>query len=487
MNAAFACGADIPRRAFVARLVVSLHRDPQWGVLRGCAVNECFTVGAFEVKFDVSKIKAREHGGPLGGRQAPERTAVRLAVFDGHGGDAVSSFLAARFSETLFERASNDETGETGAGRIAPAALLRRDRGVAARPPRRERSWLGSQTRGVPERPRSGEHGGGGAVALTETNPRAFVASSATRGVAADEHGTVVFETVDQRPNRAGARAGRSAGPCVVGGVARAAGVLAVSRAFGNAGIKACVKADPSLDARAGERRFGPFGLSGPGGKDGARPPPAMHTVILCSTASPTSWLPTAPPRRRCPRGRRGRASARARRRERSGELERVHVYPASILLGAKLRGERGGHAGPGGAGPDAGGADGWWGSRCRRRADVAGEDAPERRQRVLVPRAPLGNEPPALEAAEDGQRRGNHAGQDAGRDDAAVGRPAKTPVKTPSKSFEDAFEVAFEVAGETPQRTPGSARDAKREGGRGARKPDGGRPAEHAVAPSVP
>ena len=37
-------------------------RDPQWGVLRGCAVNECFNVGAFEVKFDVSASRgARPH------------------------------------------------------------------------------------------------------------------------------------------------------------------------------------------------------------------------------------------------------------------------------------------------------------------------------------------------------------------------------------------------------------------------------------------
>ena len=82
-------------------------RDPQWGVLRGCAVNECFTVGAFEVKFDVSAIKGArprmEDRWAVARHPDANEPYVLFAVFDGHGGDAVSSFLAARFSETLFD------------------------------------------------------------------------------------------------------------------------------------------------------------------------------------------------------------------------------------------------------------------------------------------------------------------------------------------------------------------------------------------------
>ena len=192
-------------------------RDPQWGVLRGCAVNECFTVGAFEVKFDVSAIKgarpSMEDRWAVARHPDANEPYVLFAVFDGHGGDAVSSFLAARFSETLFERASNDdETDETGAGRITPAALLRRDPSEALR-----RACLACDEEVVARFPapagfRSGPGPGSTAVvalfALTETNPRAFVACVGdSRCVAADQHGTVVFETVDQRPNRAEERA----------------------------------------------------------------------------------------------------------------------------------------------------------------------------------------------------------------------------------------------------------------------------------------
>ena len=159
-------------------------RDPQWGVLRGCAVNECFTVGAFEVKFDVSAIKgarpSMEDRWAVARHPDANEPYVLFAVFDGHGGDAVSSFLAARFSETLFERASNDdETDETGAGRITPAALLRRDPSEALR-----RACLACDEEIVARFPkpagfRSGPGPGSTAVvalfALTETNPLSLI------------------------------------------------------------------------------------------------------------------------------------------------------------------------------------------------------------------------------------------------------------------------------------------------------------------------
>ena len=97
-------------------------------------MNECFTVGAFEVKFDVSAIKGArprmEDRWAVARHPDANEPYVLFAVFDGHGGDAVSSFLAARFSETLFERASN---GESATGQVSPAALLRRDPSEALR------------------------------------------------------------------------------------------------------------------------------------------------------------------------------------------------------------------------------------------------------------------------------------------------------------------------------------------------------------------
>ena len=487
-------------------------RDPQWGVLRGCAVNECFTVGAFEVKFDVSAIKGArprmEDRWAVARHPDANEPYVLFAVFDGHGGDAVSSFLAARFSETLFERASNDdETDETGAGRITPAALLRRDPSEALR-----RACLACDEEIVARFPkpagfRSGPGPGSTAVvalfALTETNPRAFVACVGdSRCVAADQHGTVVFETVDQRPNRAEERARVEAlgGTVrVVGGVARAAGVLAVSRAFGNAGIKACVKADPEVSTLALESvDSGLSGLSGP--KDGAttRPPSDVHTVILCSdgltdvVASDRAAEATVSPR----------SPGLARARERgaaSGSGMSSSGYTPTRRRSSSARGSVGsaaGTPGPGGAGPDAGGADGWWGSR---RVAAALTSLAKMRQSadnvcVLVCRARRWEtSPSALEAAEDGQETRKTTPVKTPVETTPAGRPAKTPaktpVKTPSKSpSKTPSKSPSKSQARTPQRTPGSARDAKRaRGGEGARKPDGGTPGgKHAVAPSA-
>lgn len=474
-------------------------RDPQWGVLRGCAVNECFTVGAFEVKFDVSAIKGArprmEDRWAVARHPDANEPYVLFAVFDGHGGDAVSSFLAARFSETLFERASN---GESGTGQVSPAALLRRDPSEALR-----RACLACDEEIVARFPapagfRSGPGPGSTAVvalfALTEENPRAFVACVGdSRCVAADEHGTVVFETVDQRPSRVEERARVEAlgGTVrVVGGVARAAGVLAVSRAFGNAGIKACVKADPEVSTLALESVD--LGLSGLSGSDRAttRPPSDVHTVILCSdgltdvVASDRAAEATVSPR----------SPGLARARERgatSGSGMSSSGYTPTRRRSSSARGSVGsaaGTPGPGGAGPSAGGADGWWGSR---RVAAALTSLAKMRQSadnvcVLVCRARRWEtSPPALEAAEDGQET---------RKTTPVKTPvkAKTPVKTPSKSpsarAKTPSKTPSKSQARTPQRTPGSARDAKRaRGGEGARKPDGGTPGrKHAVAPSA-
>lgn len=81
--------------------------------------------------------------------------------------------------------------------------------------------------------------------------PRMFVANVGdSRAIATDHDGEIIFESVDQRPDRPAERSRilRLGGAVrVVGGVHRAAGILAVSRAFGNAGLKHCVKAEPEV------------------------------------------------------------------------------------------------------------------------------------------------------------------------------------------------------------------------------------------------
>jgi protein phosphatase 1L len=87
---------------------------------------------------------------------------------------------------------------------------------------------------------------GSTAIVVLLLPPRMFVANVGdSRAIAADGEGEVVFQSVDQRPSRPEERARiLELGGAVrdVDGELRAEGILAMSRAFGNAGIKHCVK-----------------------------------------------------------------------------------------------------------------------------------------------------------------------------------------------------------------------------------------------------
>ena len=456
-------------------------RDPQWGVLRGCAVNECFQVGAFEVKFDVSAIRgARPH---MEDRWAVARHPdedepyVLFAVFDGHGGDAVSSFLAARFSETLFDTALRHLL------RNDPGEALRRacracDEEIVARFPK-------------PAGFRGGPGPGSTAVValfcLTEENPRAHVACVGdSRCVAADEHGAVVFETVDQRPSRVEERARLEAlgGTVrVVGGVARAAGVLAVSRAFGNAGIKACVKAEPEVSALSLEplssEAFEVGETRGLVEREREPAPPAVHTVILCSdgltdvVASARAAEATcarSPGLARRERGASGMSSS-GYTPTREGTPAGTHAPPSgrrrsSSAPSVGTLGTPGGSAGIPGVPGTHGDGDGWWGSR---RVAAALTSLAKMRQSadnvcVLVCRARRRETsvfPPALEAPEEGQetRKTTPVKTPVKAKTPLkipVVRPAKTPAKTPSRF---PFAAEANAASKTPVKTPSKAK----------------------------
>ena len=97
----------------------------------------------------------------------------------------------------------------------------------------------------------AGPGAGSTAVIALLLPPRMFVANVGdSRAIAADAAGEIFFQSVDQRPSlpEERARVLELGGTVrVVGGVARAAGVLAVSRAFGNARLKQFVRADPEV------------------------------------------------------------------------------------------------------------------------------------------------------------------------------------------------------------------------------------------------
>lgn len=285
------------------RLAGAGGASDNWGVAVGCAPNVAFAIGGYELRFDVSSII-----GPRPNMEdrwcvavAPDASAAVFAVFDGHGGAQVSHFLA----NALHAKLLADETLRTDPRQALRNACASCDEEIvrAFAPPDRSR-WAARPGSGGPgpgstavvallvagddDHGSGGEDGGGGGVggggrgvATTDTttttpgrededpasapgdpgsggrarasarNTRMFAAVVGdSRLIAADDAGAIVFESADQRPSAPEERArvlALGGTVRVSGGVARACGILAVSRAFGNAGIKHCVRADPEV------------------------------------------------------------------------------------------------------------------------------------------------------------------------------------------------------------------------------------------------
>ena len=214
-----------------------------WGLAQGCAPNETFVLGDYELRFDVSAIKGvrpnMEDRWNVAVR--PDGAAAVLAVYDGHGGERVSHYLMSSLSAHVLAD-EHLETDPEGALRRACASCD--ERSVLDSP--------GVNPRAPPGfgRPR-GPGAGSTAVIALLLPPRMFVANVGdSRAIAADAAGEIFFQSVDQRPSlpEERARVLELGGTVrVVAGVARAAGVLAVSRAFGNAGLKQFIRADPEV------------------------------------------------------------------------------------------------------------------------------------------------------------------------------------------------------------------------------------------------
>lgn len=214
-----------------------------WGLAQGCAPNETFVLGDYELRFDVSAIKGvrpnMEDRWNVAVR--PDGAAAVLAVYDGHGGERVSHYLMSSLSAHVLAD-EHLETDPEGALRRACASCD--ERSVLDSP--------GVNPHAPPGfgRPR-GPGAGSTAVIALLLPPRMFVANVGdSRAIAADAAGEIFFQSVDQRPSlpEERARVLELGGTVrVVAGVARAAGVLAVSRAFGNAGLKQFVRADPEV------------------------------------------------------------------------------------------------------------------------------------------------------------------------------------------------------------------------------------------------
>ena len=160
--------------------------------------------------------------------------AAIFAVYDGHGGSQVSTYLMENRSQTILQ----DPTLLSD-----PVGALKRsfatcDHAATEENPKRN--------------PLSSSPGPGStAVVLLILPPRLFVANVGdSRATFVNRDGEIVFETVDQRPTCPTEISRlRDLGGVIrcVNGVTRVSGILAVSRAFGNAGLKQFIKAEPEV------------------------------------------------------------------------------------------------------------------------------------------------------------------------------------------------------------------------------------------------
>eukprot|EP00227_Mantoniella_beaufortii_P017629 CAMPEP_0197586666 /NCGR_PEP_ID=MMETSP1326-20131121/8565_1 /TAXON_ID=1155430 /ORGANISM="Genus nov. species nov., Strain RCC2288" /LENGTH=290 /DNA_ID=CAMNT_0043151317 /DNA_START=511 /DNA_END=1380 /DNA_ORIENTATION=+ len=208
-----------------------------WGRAERCNPNEPFTVGCYEFWFDVSAIKGMRPGMEDRWNVAVHERghAAVMAVYDGHGGPQVSTYLMENLSAAVFA----DPQLEADPPAVLKRACASCDDAIVKEHPGSKFGMLGNPGPGST------------AIVVLMLPPRMFVANVGdSRAIAADREGAIVWQSVDQRPDRPEERSRiMRLGGLVrnVDGVHRAAGILAVSRAFGNAGIKHCIKAEPEV------------------------------------------------------------------------------------------------------------------------------------------------------------------------------------------------------------------------------------------------
>ena len=203
-----------------------------------CAPNEAFHLNGYAFTFDACAIQGERPY--MEDRWCAvldeEKGAFVLAVYDGHGGATVSSHLSTHLAREVLDEATLRSDTEGAMKR----AFKRVDDVVCRENP--------SQMRGMFGRPGAGST----AIMALIMPPKMYVANVGdSRATAYDARGRVTFESKDQRPcvKEEKERIHRDGGFVKRGrdGMLRTGGILAVSRAFGNAGIKQFLSVEPEV------------------------------------------------------------------------------------------------------------------------------------------------------------------------------------------------------------------------------------------------
>ena len=210
----------------------------EFGVTTNCAPNEPVVLNGYEFTFDACAIKGKRPY--MEDRWCAvldeDVGAFVLAVYDGHGGSAVSSHLSRHLAREIL----GEDTLRTDTEGALKRAFKRVDDQVCLDNPGNMRGMFGTP--------------GAGSTAIMAViiPPKMYVANLGdSRATTYDNRGSVTFESADQRPDvhAEKERIVKEGGFVKRGrdGTWRTGGILAVSRAFGNAGIKKFLSVEPEV------------------------------------------------------------------------------------------------------------------------------------------------------------------------------------------------------------------------------------------------
>jgi protein phosphatase 1L len=189
-------------------------------------VDACALQGKRPYMEDRFSIAQEQSGAPL-----------VIGVFDGHGGFQVAQALAENLPLALIRSLRVSGTSEAQVAAAISRCFLEADAAVV-------------RDDAAQRAPNAPGPGSTAAVAVVFSNTIWLCNVGDARAVLADEAGAVIAETADQTPSVPEERArllmrGATVSTNVYDRKPRACGVLAISRAFGNKGLKQYITADP--------------------------------------------------------------------------------------------------------------------------------------------------------------------------------------------------------------------------------------------------
>lgn len=210
------------------------------GALSNVALNTPISLGEREVFIDACALQgARSYmEDRFGAAQERAGAPLVVGVFDGHGGSMVSQALAERLPLALLQALRTTGTSEPQIAAAISRCFLEADAAVVREDTERTLNVPGP--------------GSTAAVAVLYADAVWLCNVGDARAVLADDAGAVIAETADQTPSVPEERARLLMRGCTVSSnpydrKPRAYGILAISRAFGNKGLKPFITADPAV------------------------------------------------------------------------------------------------------------------------------------------------------------------------------------------------------------------------------------------------